>query len=82
MITALNPEKLDLLYLYGQEMLPLAQLAQEIFPPDTVKYFRKDDGKDELDHLVQALLTDLKPADQVLLKGSNSMRLAEVVKQL
>ena len=82
MITALNPDKLDLLYLYGQEMLPLAQLAQEIFPPDTVKYFRKDDGKDELDHLVQALLADLKPADQVLLKGSNSMRLAEIVKQL
>ena len=82
MITALNPDKLDLLYLYGQEMLPLAQLAQEIFPPDTVKYFRKDDEKDELDNLAQALLADLKPADQVLLKGSNSMRLAEVVKQL
>ncbi len=82
MITALNPDKLDLLYLYGQEMLPLAQLAQEIFPPDTVKYFRKDDEKDELDNLAQALLADLKPADQVLLKGSNSMRLAEIVKQL
>ncbi|XOQ37732.1 MAG: UDP-N-acetylmuramoyl-tripeptide--D-alanyl-D-alanine ligase [Lactococcus sp.] len=82
MITALNPDKLDLLYLYGQEMLPLAQLAQEIFPPDTVKYFRKDDKKDELDNLAQALLADLKPADQVLLKGSNSMRLAEIVKQL
>ena len=82
MITALNPDKLDLLYLYGQEMLPLAQLAQEIFPPDTVKYFRKDDEKDELDNLAQALLADLKPADQILLKGSNSMRLAEIVKQL
>ncbi|GAX47830.1 UDP-N-acetylmuramoyl-tripeptide--D-alanyl-D-alanine ligase [Pseudolactococcus reticulitermitis] len=82
MITALNPEKLDLLYLYGQDMLPLAQLAMEIFPPETVKYFRKDDEKDELDVLTKTLLADLKPTDQVLLKGSNSMRLAEIVKQL
>lgn len=82
MITALNPEKLDLLYLYGQDMLPLAQLAQEIFPPERVKYFRKDDAKDELENMVQDLLAELKSADQILLKGSNSMRLAEVVKQL
>ena len=82
MITALNPEKLDLLYLYGQDMLPLSQLAQEIFPPERVKYFRKDDEKDELENLSQALLDDLKPMDQILLKGSNSMRLAEVVKKL
>ena len=82
MITALNPEKLDLLYLYGQDMLPLSQLAQEIFPPERVKYFRKDDEKDELENLSQALLDDLKPMDQILLKGSNSMRLAEVVKKI
>ena len=82
MITALNPEKLDLLYLYGQDMLPLSQLAQEIFPPERVKYFRKDDEKDELENMSQALLDDLKPMDQILLKGSNSMRLAEVVKKL
>ena len=82
MITALNPEKLDLLYLYGQDMLPLSQLAQEIFPPERVKYFRKDDEKDELENMSQALLDDLKPIDQILLKGSNSMRLAEVVKKL
>ncbi|MDN5415393.1 MAG: UDP-N-acetylmuramoyl-tripeptide--D-alanyl-D-alanine ligase, partial [Lactococcus raffinolactis] len=79
MITALNPEKLDLLYLYGQDMLPLSQLAQEIFPPERVKYFRKDDEKDELENMSQALLDDLKPMDQILLKGSKSMRLAEVV---
>ena len=82
MITALNPEKLDLLYLYGQDMLPLSQLAQEIFPPERVKYFRKDDERDELENMSQALLDDLKPMDQILLKGSNSMRLAEVVKKL
>ncbi|CAM3079896.1 MAG: UDP-N-acetylmuramoyl-tripeptide--D-alanyl-D-alanine ligase [Pseudolactococcus laudensis] len=82
MITALNPEKLDLLYLYGENMLSLAQLAQEIFPPETVKYFRKDDEKDEHDILSQDLLNELKLADQVLLKGSNSMRLAEIVNQL
>ena len=82
MMTALNPEKLDLLYLYGENMLSLAQLAQEIFPPETVKYFRKDDEKDELENMSQALLDDLKPMDQILLKGSNSMRLAEVVKKL
>ena len=82
MMTALNPEKLDLLYLYGENMLSLAQLAQEIFPPETVKYFRKDDEKDEHDKLSQALLNELKPADQVLLKGSHSMRLTKIVNQL
>ena len=82
MMTALNPEKLDLLYLYGENMLSLAQLAQEIFPPETVKYLRKDDEKDEHDKLSQALLNELKPADQVLLKGSHSMRLTEIVNQL
>ncbi|GAB2022741.1 UDP-N-acetylmuramoyl-tripeptide--D-alanyl-D-alanine ligase [Pseudolactococcus yaeyamensis] len=82
MITALNPEKLDLLYLYGEEMLPLAQLAMEIFPPETVKYFRQDDEKNELESMAQTLLGDLKPTDQILLKGSNSMRLAEIVKKL
>ena len=82
MMTALNPEKLDLLYLYGANMLSLALLAQEIFPPETVKYFRKDDEKDEHDKLSQALLNELKPADQVLLKGSHSMRLTEIVNQL
>lgn len=82
MITALNPEKLDLLYLYGEEMLPLATLALEILPRDAVKYFRKDAEKDELERLITTLQADVAANDQVLLKGSNAMRLSEVVKAL
>ncbi|GFH40541.1 UDP-N-acetylmuramoyl-tripeptide--D-alanyl-D-alanine ligase [Lactococcus insecticola] len=82
MLTAINPEKLDMLYLYGEEMLPLAELVVDIFPRDTVKYFYKDDKIDEQNAMILSLLENLGAHDQILLKGSNSMRLAEVVKAL
>lgn len=82
MITALDPEKLDLVYLYGEEMLALAALAEDKFPKGTVKYFRKDAHTDEFSDLQAALAKELMPNDQLLLKGSNSMHLSDIVKGL
>lgn len=36
----------------------------------------------DLDLLTESLSADLKPADQVLFKGSNIMKLSEVVEKL
>ncbi|GFH42564.1 UDP-N-acetylmuramoyl-tripeptide--D-alanyl-D-alanine ligase [Lactococcus hodotermopsidis] len=82
MISALNPEKLDCLYLYGEEIFPLVQHATEIFPPQTVHYFRKNAKNDDLPELIASLQKNLQSADQILLKGSHAMRLADVVKAL
>lgn len=82
MITALDPTKLDLVYLYGEEMLALAALAKAKFPSGAVKYFRKDAQADEFSDLQEALSKDLLPNDQLLLKGSNSMHLSDIVKAL
>ena len=83
MITALDPQKLDLLYLYGEEIAPLAAAAKTVFQPDAIKYFRQDDnGDDALDALRKDLLNNLAPQDQLLLKGSNSMKLSVLVDDL
>lgn len=82
MITALDPKKLDLVYLYGEEMLALAALAKDKFPKGAVKYFRKDSAVDEFSELQEALAKELMPNDQLLLKGSNSMHLSDIVKGL
>ena len=79
MITALDPQKLDLLYLYGEEIAPLAVAALTVFEPDAVKYFRKDIEKDTLDALLTDLLNNLGPQDLLLLKGSNSMKLSALI---
>lgn len=82
MITSLNPEIITDLFLYGQDMEALHTYAQEIYPPGKVHYFVKNDDKDQFDELVQAVQSWLQPADQVLLKGSNSMNLAQLVEVL
>lgn len=82
MVTALDPKKLDLVYLYGEEMLALEALAKDKFPKGAVKYFRKDAQADEFSELQEALVKDLLPNDQLLLKGSHSMHLSDIVKAL
>lgn len=82
LITALDPDQLDQLYLYGEEMRPLLTLAEAKFPSNRVHYFRKDADGDDLQSLLDALQNALDPHDQILLKGSHSMRLAEIVTAL
>lgn len=82
MITSLNPEIVTDLFLYGQDMEALYDYAKEIYPPGRVHYFIKNDEKDQFEQLKQAVREKLTPADQILLKGSNSMNLAKLVEDL
>ena len=82
MITSLNPEIVTDLFLYGQDMEALYDYAKEIYPPGKVHYFSKNDQKDQFEQLTKAVRDKLTPADQILLKGSNSMNLAKLVEDL
>ena len=82
MITSLNPEIVTDLFLYGQDMEALYDYAKEIYPLGKVHYFIKNDEKDQFEQLKQAVREKLTPADQILLKGSNSMNLAKLVEDL
>lgn len=82
MITSLNPEIVTDLFLYGQDMEALYDYAKEIYPPGKVHYFIKNDEKDQFEQLSQAVRESLTSADQILLKGSNSMNLAKLVEDL
>ena len=82
MITSLNPEIVTDLFLYGQDMEALYDYAKEIYPPGKVQYFVKNDEKDQFEQLTKAVREKLTPADQILLKGSNSMNLAKLVEDL
>ncbi|MGO3415536.1 MAG: UDP-N-acetylmuramoyl-tripeptide--D-alanyl-D-alanine ligase [Lactococcus cremoris] len=64
--------KIDKVYLYGEMMKNLAEISTD----KAVSYFT------DLDLLTESLSADLKPADQVLFKGSNIMKLSEVVEKL
>ena len=82
MITSLNPEIVTDLFFYGQDMEALFNYAKEIYPPGRVHYFIKNDEKDQFEQLTKAVRESLTPADQILLKGSNSMNLAKLVEDL
>ena len=82
MITSLNPEIVTGLFLYGQDMEALYDYAKEIYLPGRVHYFIKNDEKDQFEQLTKAVREILTPADQILLKGSNSMNLAKLVEDL
>ena len=82
MITAINPEKIDKLYLYGEEMEALVKYAQDMFPKGSLRFYRKDADIDELEALKKDVKEDLQASDQILLKGSNSMQLSKLVDEL
>ena len=82
MITSLNPEIVTHLFLYGQDMEALYDYAKEIYPSGKVYYFIKNDEKDQFEQLTKAVRESLTSADQILLKGSNSMNLAKLVEDL
>lgn len=82
MITSLNPDIIDQVFLYGEDMEALFAYAKEIFPPGKALYFKKTADQDQFDNLVKAVKEKLQPADQILLKGSNSMNLSQLVAEL
>ena len=82
MITSLNPEIITDLFLYGEDMEALYVYAREIYPPNRVHYFVKNADKDQFEDLIKTVKTWLQSADQILLKGSNSMKLDKLVEVL
>ena len=82
MIMSLSPDVLDTLIFYGEDIAELAQLASQMFPLGKVYYFKKTADEDQFDDMLKTVQTVLQPADQILLKGSNSMHLAKVVEAL
>ncbi|SEF24069.1 UDP-N-acetylmuramoyl-tripeptide--D-alanyl-D-alanine ligase [Streptococcus gallolyticus] len=82
MIMSLSPETLDTLIFYGEDIAELAQLASQMFPIGKVYYFKKNATEDQFDAMLETVQKVLQPADQILLKGSNSMQLAKVVEAL
>ena len=69
---AIDFSKMDHVYLYGDLMKYL--LAE--LPEDKVSYFT------DLNQLTETLQNTLQPQDQLLLKGSNSMKLGTIVEEL
>ncbi|WP_373808373.1 UDP-N-acetylmuramoyl-tripeptide--D-alanyl-D-alanine ligase [Streptococcus ferus] len=79
MITSLSPDALDTVIFYGQDIEGLAQLAGQLFPLGKVYFFRKTAEEDQFDDFVKCVRDMIRKEDQILLKGSNSMNLAELV---
>lgn len=82
LIMSLSPETLDTLIFYGEDIAELAQLASQMFPIGKVYYFKKTADEDQFDAMLETVQKVMQPADQILLKGSNSMRLSKVVEAL
>ncbi|WP_125980690.1 UDP-N-acetylmuramoyl-tripeptide--D-alanyl-D-alanine ligase [Loigolactobacillus iwatensis] len=77
--TAIRPDKLTGIYLYGDEIKPLAdELKRNPTYQEHVHYFKKT----EKQLMISELVAQVHPDDAVLLKASNGMHLDEVLKQL
>lgn len=82
LIDSLTPDCLDIVFFYGKEIEGLAQLAMERFPTGSVYFFRKDEATDEYEELVKTVVSHLQAEDQIMLKGSHSMHLEQLVMTL
>lgn len=82
MIMSLAPDVIDTVIFYGEDIAELAQLSSQMFPIGKVYYFKKTAQEDQLEELIKYVKEILKPEDQILLKGSNSMQLSKVVEEL
>lgn len=82
MVMSLNPEIIDTVIFYGEDIAELAQLASQMFPIGHVYYFKKTAEENQFDLMVTKITELLQPNDQILLKGSNSMQLSQVVQVL
>lgn len=79
MIASLDPAVIDCIFLFGPLMQALADEVAQVYSVGKWYYFAQADQVDELTEQIQKVLG---PNDQILLKGSNSMKLAQVVECL
>ncbi|MBA2795728.1 UDP-N-acetylmuramoyl-tripeptide--D-alanyl-D-alanine ligase [Streptococcus porcinus] len=82
LIEALNPDDINHLIFYGKDIEALAQLASQMYPVGKVFFFRKTDTYDQFEDLCHHVQEVLGANDQILIKGSHSMNLEEVVNRL
>ncbi|MDY4510583.1 glutamate ligase domain-containing protein, partial [Streptococcus hyovaginalis] len=75
----ISPDAIDMVFFYGQDIASLSRLARAKYPDDTVFYFEKSEDIDEFEALKAAITAHLSEYDQILLKGSNSMQLGDIV---
>lgn len=75
----MSPDTIDMVFFYGQDIASLSRLARAKYPDDTVFYFEKSEDIDEFEELKAAIIAQLSEHDQILLKGSNSMQLGDIV---
>ncbi|MDF0480570.1 UDP-N-acetylmuramoyl-tripeptide--D-alanyl-D-alanine ligase [Vagococcus sp. PNs007] len=71
-------DKIAHVYLYGTQMEALADKLKEEFPERRLHHY----ALDEKEKLAKAVKKQLKSEDMVVLKGSNSMKLIEIVEKL
>ena len=67
----LDPDKINVLYLYGPEMNHLYQALLDKYGQQNLHYYPED----EMSHLIDDLKSDIHSQDIVLLKGSHGMHL-------
>ncbi len=73
----IDPSEYARVFLYGAQMRALKEALETKYPHLPVLHFET-----EKDQLIQAIKAELAPEDSILLKGSNSMKLSDVVEQL
>ncbi|WP_165004219.1 MULTISPECIES: UDP-N-acetylmuramoyl-tripeptide--D-alanyl-D-alanine ligase [unclassified Enterococcus] len=73
----IDPDKFSIVFLYGSQMKALRDTLAEMHPRLTVFYF-----ENEKEQLINTVKSYLEPEDSIVLKGSNSMGLVEVVEHL
>ncbi|MGT2911179.1 UDP-N-acetylmuramoyl-tripeptide--D-alanyl-D-alanine ligase [Streptococcus cameli] len=81
-LESLQPETIDTLFFYGQDIESLSQLASQQFPPNQVYFYQKNETEDQFEEMLKKIKDLLAPEDQILLKGSNSMNLSKIVEAL
>ena len=75
---AINPDRIDSVYLCGELMGYLAEKLREKFDETQIHHYQKDD----LLTLTSDLKNELMPDDIVLLKASHGIHLENVVSEL
>ena len=75
---SLDPQVINEVYLYGNEMKCLADALQKKYDSQHLHYY----DQDHMELMINDLKNEIKPNDIVVLKGSHGMHLEKVVERL
>ena len=75
---SLDPQVINEVYLYGNEMKYLADALQKKYDSQNLHYY----DQDHMELMINDLKNEIKPNDIVVLKGSHGMHLEKVVERL